>query len=338
MIILALPLDENEWIQPYPALLYAALRERGVEVRPFSSKSMLTGRPDVVHLHWPEARSSGRLRAILFLAALSVARLRGVRVALTAHNVTAHDVHPSRFWSWYLDRFDRRVDLVLILSRASKPLLEKHRSFRRDVRWAHTPHGLFADAYPPPSEAPEARRRLGMDPDRPTVAFVGQVRPYKNVPSFLSAARSLAVQKLVAGDCSNPNLRAEIEGAAQGDANVHLHLHPLSPQEMIDAVSAASLVVLPYGQVLNSGTVMLALGSGRPVLVPDSDVFRELEGQVGPGWVHRFAAPLTTDDIARPLDHPAESEADLSAFAWDSIASATHAALASVVPLKRRSR
>ena len=64
---------------PYVSQLHESLRAAGVDVRPFSWRTALLGRYDVVHLHWPEILLGGsdtvRAAARRALTALFVVRL-----------------------------------------------------------------------------------------------------------------------------------------------------------------------------------------------------------------------------------------------------------------------
>jgi len=57
-------------------------------------------------------------------------------------------------------------------------------------------------------------------------------------------------------------------------------------------LSAADLLVLPYREVLNSGSALLALSCNRPILVPDLGAMSELQAAYGDEWVRTFSGPL----------------------------------------------
>ena len=58
----------------------------------------------------------------------------------------------------------------------------------------------------------------------------------------------------------------------------------------------SELVVLPFTEITNSGSVLLALSLDRPVLVPGVPSIDELAAEVGPGWVFTYDGVL--DDVA----------------------------------------
>src|SRR5690606_36127483 len=64
---------------------------------------------------------------------------------------------------------------------------------------------------------------------------------------------------------------------------------------------AADLVVLPYREILNSGTALLALSFDRPVLLPEAGAGDELTRRVGSEWVCTYEHELSATDIERGL-------------------------------------
>ena len=88
-------------------------------------------------------------------------------------------------------------------------------------------------------------------------------------------------------------------------------------------MNASDLVVLPYRDILNSGSVLLALSFDRPVLTVDTDTMRELRDSVGCQWVRLFRPPLTPDCIRDAIVWAQSERQDscpLDGFSWEKIA------------------
>ena len=78
----------------------------------------------------------------------------------------------------------------------------------------HTVHNGIDTALWTPVDDPERVRRLGVDPDRPSVVFVGRITRQKGLPLFLRAVAALPpdVQVvLCAGATDTPEIMAEVE-------------------------------------------------------------------------------------------------------------------------------
>ncbi len=317
----------------YTTQLYRHAERLGAAVQGFTPARALAGRWDVVHVHWPEAALNHRMalrawagpRALLAL--LDRARARGARVAWTVHNLRAHDGlragAEARFW----DRLLPRVDGWISLSRSGREAaLERFPALAGKPGWV-VPHGHYRGAYPDTVSRAEARARLDLPPDAPVVAFVGQVREYKNVPALVQAARALpGVRLLVAGRVRDPGLEARVREAAAG-GDVRLAFGHVPDEELQLYLRAADLVVLPFREILNSGSAVLALSFDRPVLVPRLGALGELQEAVGADWVRTFAGELTPALLAEALAWargPGRAErAPLQALEWEPLAAAT---------------
>jgi glycosyltransferase involved in cell wall biosynthesis len=296
---------------PYITMLTTALRGTpGVEVVTFSYPAALFGRYDVVHLHWPETilglggrRLSGRLvrwvLAALLLARLTIARTPVVR---TVHNVELPaDAHRAQ--RLLLRWFDRLTTHRIVLND------------RTECPGPSTtiPHGHYRDWYTGPRSATVPGR----------LQYVGLVRRYKGVEGLVEAFRSVADDSLtldIAGAASSAELVVTVSALAYDDPRVSLRFDYLSDDELVTAVTAAELVVLPYRFMHNSGTVLAALSLDRPVLVPDTPVNADLAAEVGPGWIHTFTGDLTAEAIEAALAAAREPRAatpDLGAREWD---------------------
>ncbi len=158
-------------------------------------------RPDVVHTHTAKGGVLGRT------AALSV---RAARVH-TFHGHLLYGYFGPRATSavtaverLYASRTDR---LVTVGARVRDELLEA--GVGREEQYVVIPPGVV----PPIAPArDEARAELGLQDERPVVAFVGRLAPIKRPDRVLDVARARPdALFLVVGDGS---LRAELEGAA----------------------------------------------------------------------------------------------------------------------------
>jgi beta-1,4-mannosyltransferase len=132
-------------------------------------------------------------------------------------------------------------------------------------------HGHFLDYYPMRATREEARRRLGLPPDARVFAFVGNCRRYKNVTALLTAfqQRFDDAWLVIAGKCPEAAYRAELEALIRSKPErIVRELRYIDDAELQYFVRAADAVVLPFQDVLTSGSAILALSFGRPVVAP----------------------------------------------------------------------
>ena len=274
----------------------------GLAVARFRPAAMLTGSaPALWHVHWPESvatsRSASRaaVDTLAFALALRAARRKGTRIVWTAHNIEPHESHRG----WAADRLMRsvveRLDGWISLSRAAVPLAVARFPRLARLPLLVVPHGHFADVYPPAPAIGEARKALGVPVDARVLLFFGNIRAYKNVPGLLRGFRSTQDERLrliVAGAPHDRDTRRGVDAAAAGDPRITLRLEHIPETDVPLLFGAADGAVLPAERILNSGSILLALSFGVPVLAPDTPVLRELREQVGHSALRLFDSPI----------------------------------------------
>lgn len=287
----------------YNEALYSAVESQDVAVVQgiFAGRWLLRNlrRGDWVHLHWPSfqyaVRGSTLSRLFGFsrwLALLTLIRLRGARIVWTAHNLLPHD----RNASGWMDPLARRI----VIAYAEKIMVHgPHAAKELTARFPSAaakldcmPHGHWADYYPVTATRDAARERLGIAADKYVFLFIGLCKPYKNLHGLVSAFRERDADSmlLVAGQFPDPNYLGGIRSLAAGDPRIRI-VPGFVPDEMIQTyLAACDAVVAPYNEILTSGTAMLALSFGRPIISVDrgflKDVVTEDVGILFPPGAH----------------------------------------------------
>ena len=321
---------------PYTWLLYSHLIELGVQVTDFTPGRALRGGYEVLHLHWPEKVMVGtsRLEKAAGAAAgrtvLELARLHGASVVWTTHNARPHEGRDSWLERWYWSGVLRRVNGLLHPSTASQSAVEERYPGAARLPHAVVRMGHFRGSYADRISREEARASFDLPADAAVVTFMGLLRPYKNVPHLVRTVRALPAERnaflLVGGRPLDAALAAEIERAAGGDPRVRLSLARVPDDEVQRYLRAADLVALPFTDITNSGSALLALSFDRPVLVPRLGAMGELQEQVGPDWVRTYEGELTPailDEALTWARRPRPDGPDLSALEWGAIAEQT---------------
>jgi glycosyltransferase involved in cell wall biosynthesis len=335
VIVAAAPAYATRHANPYNALLADALADAGVDVREFRLGERHRGRPDIVHLHWPELLFlsthrpwQARLRLARFAGWIRLARRRGTRLVWTVHNDGAHELRSTPGVRAALDRMlAHDVDAAFSLSAAGERAARER--LGDEVPVFRTRHGDYAGAYPFRSDRGTARAELGVEEGARLVVAVGQVRAYKNLDRLVDVARRTPDRDLrvvVAGAPADDATADALERAAAGDPRIRLDLAHLDDERMAAWLAASDLVALPYRRILNSGAALLALTARRPVLVPELGAMPELSRDLGAAWVRTFPGDLdvaTLEGAVAWAGEPRDDGPDLSAYRWDRIAEET---------------
>ncbi|MCM6763522.1 hypothetical protein NB037_13940 [Rathayibacter sp. ZW T2_19] len=351
LVVEAEPAFRTRYANPYNARLYTAMTAEGALVRDLSWFRLLTSKIDIVHLHWPDLTFLSGIRRyrvvarlVFFFGFLRVARLRGTRLIWTAHNVTSHEERATPFLrNWYRRLLTENLDAIICLSQEGVSAIRVSYPELAHVPAFVTPHGHYRHDYDFSPSRAEARAALGLDPDARLVVSVGQIRPYKNIPTLIEQFRAReddGTLLAVAGNPARGPLRGVIEEAVGGDPRIRLELAFLSDERIALWLRASDLVVLPYSAIQNSGSAILAVSADRPVLVPDLGSMHELAALVGPEWVRLYRGAFdrsVLDEALEWLDtREAPERADLAELEWDAIARSTIAAYRLVLGVRPR--
>jgi beta-1,4-mannosyltransferase len=342
--VLAAPAFRNRALNPYNALLYAAVARVGVAVDDLSPRALLRLRPDVLHLHWPEylfgAPGLWRsvLQALAFVLVISGLRRRRTRVVWTIHNLRGHDRWHERLegtmWRWFV----RRVDGYIALTPGGQAAAVARFPDLRSRPGFVIPHGHYRDEYPHAVTRGEARDALGLPRGARVVGFFGAIRAYKNVPELIAAFRSVpgdGWRLLVAGQPATAELAAALRRGADDDRRIRLDLDYVARERVQLYLRAADLLVFPYSDVLNSGSALLALSFDRPVLVPERGAMAELRQAVGEQWVRTYRGALAAATLVEAMSWaetvPRDADRLRALLDWDAIARQTVLAYEAVV-------
>ncbi|MFG2576770.1 glycogen synthase [Streptomyces sp. NPDC048481] len=253
--------------RPWSALDGAndALRTFSVDL---AMAAALEGR-ELVHSHTWYANLAGHLAQQLY----------GV-----PHVVTAHSLEPLRPWkaeqlgggyalsSWAERTALEAADAVIAVSGAMRddvlacyPALDADR--------VHVVHNGIDTSLYRPDHGTDALARIGLDPDRPFVLFVGRITRQKGVPHLLRAVRDIdpaAQVVLCAGAPDKPEIDQEfrdlfgrLSGARDG---VHWIPGMLPRPEVIQLLTHAAVFVCPSVYEPLGIVNLEAMACGTPVV------------------------------------------------------------------------
>ena len=310
--------------------------ETDVRVDGITLPRALTGTYDLWHVHWPDDFLSypSAAKAWIYVAAelllFWAARLRGARLVWTVHDLGPHESRHPRLEALFWRAFIPMVDGIVSLSEAAREAAQRQFPTLRDVPSAVVPHGHYRMAYPDAVPSVEARAELDLPEQARVATFIGRIRPYKNVPRLVDTFRQwddADARLIVTGNPTSEALRERILHRADGDSRIRTDLRFIEEREMPVVLGAADLVVLPYDDIMHSGTALLALSFDRPVLVPDHGAMSELQAQIGPDWVRTYEGELTPDVLTKALTWAETPErpdrAPLGNLEWERLARQT---------------
>lgn len=258
----------------------------------FSWDAALKADYDVFHVHWPDALLAGAsaprrwLNRIRFVRLQRRLRARGIPIVRTLHNVHPHEGAAS---------LDRRLMASLDAQTAHFVRINRVTALPPDRPGTTILHGHYVDRFAqyPAREAVRAR-----------VLNFGLMRRYKGVDRLIDVFEQdddPAASLHLVGRVVDPDLGKVIRSAVARDPRISATLRFVDDDELVDEVTAAELIVLPYSEMHNSGVLLVALSLGRPALVPRSAVNEAIADEVGAGWVLQYDGPLQLEHLRTAL-------------------------------------
>ena len=235
---------------------------------------------DVVHFQW------------LAVQQLDVHLLPTARpLVLTAHDVLPRE--PARGQLAAQRRLYRRMDAVVAHSEHGRRRLTVELGVE-PARVHVIPHGVLRPWAGRPAQPLPAELR---DTEAPVVMFFGLLRPYKGLDVLLEAWREVDGAELWIVGAPRMDISALAAGAPRG---VRWLTRFVSDGELLALMRRASLVVLPYREIEQSGVAFAALGAGAPLLLSDVGGFPEIAAT---GAARTFAAgdPLALREAIQEL-------------------------------------
>lgn len=222
---------------------------------------------DILHLHWVHGPIIGSgivktfLRLVLFYGSLFIWRLRGKKIIWTVHNLVNHERRRA-----LLDRVNsiivgRFANKVLVHGRTAicivSTLFKIPKSKLRVIFHGNYAHVLQAAT-------------LEVDHLEKRFLFFGMIRPYKGVPELVRSFGSLQsnARLHIVGEAINSKLQQELEELVALDDRVTINPKSVSDDELKHLLTWSDVVVLPFRDILTSGSLLMTLTAGRPVIVP----------------------------------------------------------------------
>ncbi|HWH31309.1 MAG TPA: glycogen synthase [Egibacteraceae bacterium] len=322
--------------QPWDALAgdapgLGALRPISVDL----AMAAAVGDADVVHSHTWYANLGGHLAKLL----------HGV-----PHVMTSHSLEPQRPWkaeqlaggyavsSWCERVSIEAADAVVAVSAGMRDdILACYPAV--DADRVHVIHNGIDPSLWRPEAAPNVLALRGIDPERPTVAFVGRITRQKGVPDLLRAAASFdpAAQLVVlAGRPDTPEIGREVRelvAGLQAERTGVVWIEDMLPLEQVRPILSHATVFVcpsvyePFGLVnleaMACGTAVVATRVGG---IPEIVVEEETGLLVAPADASGMAAAVNRlvgdPDLAARMGAAGRARVEQH-FTWASVAQRT---------------
>ena len=275
----------NPGANPYQRLFAGSLEQAGVLVDRVPPRKLFplhfaaARNVKLLQLDWPHDWYQGRniwahhIKRWMYRDGLR--RLRQIPVVWTAHNLHGHNATDINDERRMIQALIDVCEGIIVLSNTAEELLRQEYWLAPQTRVRVIRHGHYMDCYPNEISRVDARKRLGIADQARVVLHLGRLQPYKGledlIPAFADVASKSDVLLLVGKSVSSSftdQLRIRIAEVVPDGLQVELRDGLVSDDELQVYFNACDVVALPFRRVLNTGSLLLAMSFGCPVVAP----------------------------------------------------------------------
>ncbi|MBN1493551.1 MAG: glycosyltransferase [Candidatus Omnitrophica bacterium] len=275
----------------YQSLLANELRSESVVVgfsHDIPIKHLLLNRngTHVLHIHWIKPLLSSKVNNIFFKSfkllqstiKLYLLRIIGIRIIWTVHNLREHDTK-NPFMNDIINIVLVSLSHAIIVhSKTGKTIVEnKYFKGKIEDKVVVVPHGHYIGAYKNNVTKDESREMLGLPKSKFIYLFFGAVRPYKGLDVLIKAFELIKnddIALVIAGKPLNDSFMEKVLSLSKLNS-IYYFLKYIDNDEIQYYMNASDAVVCSYNGIFTSGSVILAMSYGRPVIAPNLGCIRD---------------------------------------------------------------
>jgi beta-1,4-mannosyltransferase len=292
MIMIKILFNERLSSHPYFTLLYAKICEdnqffvHDIKSYPDALIKLVTN-TDILHLHWIESLFRGSpknfklpkiiLRSFVYINFFIVVKfLLKKRIIITLHNVRPHEIlYPNL--EKFLFRFSLKLaDGIIVHNYSSKlETIKLYKLSAKDIeKIVIIPHGNFIGYYKNEISKESARDYLNIPKNKFVLLFFGHVRSEtRGIEVLLDVFEELikidsSLYLIIGGKCESQPLKKKLYDFSQRHKeNSLVNLTFIPNNDIQTYMNASDIGILPFTRISTSGSLMLFISFGKPIIV-----------------------------------------------------------------------
>lgn len=211
------------------------------------------------------------LRTPFFMLDLIIISLLPTSVVWTVHNKRHHEkrypliervINEIAFWS---------SDRISVKCENARSVLVETYYNAKEEKISVVPDGNYISSYQNVCNKPSARDSLSIDDEKFVYLFFGLIRPYKGVPELIDAFDHLQftdIELWIVGNPYTEEYKEKLAKKVNDKPDIHTEFEFVERDQVQYYMNAADVLVLPYRDILNSGSVHLGLSFALPIISP----------------------------------------------------------------------
>lgn len=282
---------------PYQNQLSNSLERLGVQVssdygKIFLPMAVQRSKAKLVHLHWLHRVTKASnirhslLKVLKFSLGIALLKVLGIKIIWTVHNLQDHERTYPRLDKYCNFLTAKTADVIITHSQTSQQIVAStfNLANRQDKLFV-IPHGHYINYYPNRLAQETARKRLGLPESATVFLFFGLLRAYKGIPELIEAFESLQADNdiylVIAGQAKDQRLTEQLNIQTVNNPKIKLFPQFIPDNEIQVFMNACDVVVLPYRNLLTSGSVVLAMSFSKACIAPQLGCLNEILDEAG---------------------------------------------------------
>lgn len=191
----------------------------------------------------------------------------------TLHNIYPHIRGKKKYDQIVRRFFASRCKSIRVFSEKTKEKVS--REFQVKVPVNVIPEGSYIEYF---QKIKNEECAVKKEPEKFTFLYLGQIRAYKGVLELIKAFSKLDDQEKIRLIIAGKALEQELyflEEKCEAIENIELFNEFIKEEEISAFYDVADVVVLPFKNVENSGSAILAMGFKKAILAPEIGVLKK---------------------------------------------------------------
>jgi glycosyltransferase involved in cell wall biosynthesis len=208
----------------------------------------------------------------------------GIKIVWTVHNLADHDSDSDGYEDMMHRYLAKLCDAIFVHCKSALGHIAKRFTIGSKTlsKAVVIPHGNYHNCYDNTYKPQAAKQELGLSTDSFVFGFFGNIRKYKGLELLLENFHRLPeknIRLVVAGKPIDQSFADLLKAAEDRDSRVLIYPKFIESSEVQLFLNAIDVIVAPFQQVLTSGSLMLAITFGKPVIAPKAgcilDIFQK---------------------------------------------------------------
>ena len=315
--IVCLPKELNN-PNPYQNLLINGLKKNpGLEVISGNASkkigiltSALYHKPHYIHFDWINKYYSKRfsLESYIytlwfFIQIFIIKKILKINIVWTLHNIFPHDTKNIKLHRFVQYQFSKQCKWIRVFSNNTVNKLIHEFNFNKN-KLIVVPEGSYVNYYPNFISKEEARKELNIQKKEKIFLYFGAIKPYKGLDFLIeeiSNSKHHKIKLIIVGRTPKKRYLNKIKEKIKNNDSITLENKYIKDEQIQIYFKAADIIVLPFENIENSGSIILAMGFKKVIIAPNIGVIPDrLNNQkkflYSENIIEKFELALKTSD------------------------------------------